>query len=55
MIERNTAQDLFFAPTKTMEFIKILSDVQEYMSEKHSSLVLGSDDKEMRTQIRSKP
>ena len=52
MIERNTAQDLFFAPTKTMEFTTILSDVQEYMSEKHSSLVLGSDDEEMRTQIR---
>lgn len=52
MIEQNHSHDLFFAPAETKEFVDILTEVQEYLSGKHASLVLSGDEDETRTQIR---
>lgn len=52
MIEQNNSHDLFFTAKHEKEFSEVLTEVQEYLSNKHASLVLGGNDNEAKRQIR---
>lgn len=52
MITENNSHDLFFEPSKVKEFSSVLSEVQEYISSKYASLLLDSQNNDVKQQIK---